>query len=439
MRVLLRSPFRVAAVRRSTQCSSSRLFQSQAQAEPEEQPWPYKRNGHIQNGYRNGASSKWTEKHIEADATKLAELPVVHSNTEWGTLEEIIVGTVGNPYVPEFTAEVKANSPDSIWQFYRDNAGKPFPEDHVNKAYHEIEEFVNILKAEGITVVRPDVTHGLEYTTPNFSSRQMYCCMPRDILTVIGEEIIEAPMAWRARFFEYLSYRPIIKDYFLRGAQWTTAPKPSMGDELYDLNYPIQSVEDRHKLAMSGKFVTTEFEPCFDAADFVRCGFDIFGQRSQVTNQFGIDWMRRHLKARDERYEVHQVSFTDPNPMHIDATFMPVKEGVFVSNPMRIPCQEMLNMAKKAGWDIVKPPIPRGAPNKEHPMWMSSNWISMNVLILDPKRVIVETEEVETQQFFRDLGFEVTTCNIRFANSLGGGFHCWTTDVRRQGEAKKYF
>ena len=62
----------------------------------------------------------------------------------------------------------------------------------------------------------------------------MYAAMPRDILVVIGNEIIEAPMAWRSRFFEYRAYRPLIKDYFRRGAKWTTAPKPTMSDELYD-------------------------------------------------------------------------------------------------------------------------------------------------------------------------------------------------------------
>lgn len=62
----------------------------------------------------------------------------------------------------------------------------------------------------------------------------MYAAMPRDILLVVGNEIIEAPMAWRARFFEYRAYRPIIKEYFNRGAKWTTAPKPTMADELYD-------------------------------------------------------------------------------------------------------------------------------------------------------------------------------------------------------------
>ena len=61
-----------------------------------------------------------------------------------------------------------------------------------------------------------------------------YAAMPRDILTVIGDEIIEAPMAWRSRFFEYRAYRRLIKDYFRRGAKWCTPPKPQMSDELYD-------------------------------------------------------------------------------------------------------------------------------------------------------------------------------------------------------------
>ena len=99
---------------------------------------------------------------------------------------------------------------------------------------------------------------------------------------VIGDEIIEAPMAWRSRFFEYRAYRPLIKEYFRRGAKWTTAPKPQMSEALYDQDYPMRTVSERHKLAKEGKFVTTEFEPCFDAADFIRAGKDIFVQRSQV-------------------------------------------------------------------------------------------------------------------------------------------------------------
>lgn len=114
------------------------------------------------------------------------------------------------------------------------------------------------------------------------------------------------------------------------GAKWSAGPKPMLSDDLYDYEYPIQNVEERHKLAFEGKFVTNEFEPTFDAADFIRCGKDIFVQRSQVTNYFGIEWMRRHL---GEEYRLHLLTFKDPNPMHIDATFntiAPGEETIFI-------------------------------------------------------------------------------------------------------------
>lgn len=100
---------------------------------------------------------------------------------------------------------------------------------------------------------------------------------------VFGNEIIEAPMSWRSRFFEYRSYRHLVREYFSQGAKWTSAPKPLMSDELYDQSYPIRDEEARQKLAREGKYITTEFEPCFDAADFYRVGKDIFAQRSHVS------------------------------------------------------------------------------------------------------------------------------------------------------------
>ena len=58
----------------------------------------------------------------------------------------------------------------------------------------------------------------------------------------------------------------------------------------------MRSFEDRQNLAAQGKFVTTEFEPCFDAADFIRAGKDIFGQRSQVLDGFFV-FLRRYCLA----------------------------------------------------------------------------------------------------------------------------------------------
>ena len=64
--------------------------------------------------------------------------------------------------------------------------------------------------------------------------------------------------------------------------------------------------------------------------------------------------MRRHLAKKGIR--LHLLSFKDPNPMHIDATFNIIGEGLVLSNPERKCLQ--LDQFIKAGWDVVKPPLP---------------------------------------------------------------------------------
>ena len=72
----------------------------------------------------------------------------------------------------------------------------------------------------------------------------------------------------------------------------------------------MKNVEDRHKLAAQGKFVTTEFEPCFDAADFIRAGRDIFAQRSQVCLIFSFSCFftrfDHFLFCQKKNLKVHQ-------------------------------------------------------------------------------------------------------------------------------------
>ena len=219
---------------------------------------------------------------IPSEAVAQALKSPVCAYNEWDPLEEVIVGCVENAHVPPLTVETMATLDDRNHDFFKANGGKLFPKESMDKARAEVENFCEVLRQEGVTVRRPQVVdHGKEYSTPDFTSTGMYAAMPRDILMVIGEEIIEAPMAWRSRFFEYRAYRPLLKEYFRQGAKWTTAPKPLMSDELYDFNY-TGNTEERTKLALTGKFVTTEFEPCFDAAEFIRAGRDIFVQRSHV-------------------------------------------------------------------------------------------------------------------------------------------------------------
>merc|ERR1719461_1885392 len=93
-------------------------------------------------------------------------------------------------------------------------------------------------------------------------------------------------------------------------------------------------------------------------------------------------------------------------------------------------------MFKKAGWKIVE--APRPVFPSDHPLWLSSKWLSMNVLMIDERRVLVEKSEIPTHRMFESLGIKPIPVSIRHANSFGGGFHCWTADIRRRGELQSY-
>lgn len=360
------------------------------------------------------------------------QLPVVNSYNEWDLLQEVIVGRVEDAAVPKFEATVKVGAPPKYWEFFQRYGGRPFPSELVEAAAKQLNEFCRVLEAEGVTVRRPDIIDFSQtYKTPDFEASGMYAAMPRDILIVVGNEIIEAPMAWRSRFFEYRAYRSLMKDYLQRGAKWTTAPKPLMSDELYDFEFAAKSPAKQEALIEQGQYVTTEFEPCFDAADIVRFGHDLFVQRSHVTNMMGITWLRRHL---ENQYRVHVIKFKDLNPMHIDASLVPLRPGLALVNPKRPPYQtELFN---KAGWDLIE-----AAPPTTPDYWklpIASKWISMNLLSLDTERVVVERQEEPTQRLLKDLGFKVIPVDFRHVYTFGGSFHCVTCDVRRDSKLEDY-
>ena len=52
-------------------------------------------------------------------------------------------------------------------------------------------------------MVRPRIEENKGFETPNFKVERMngWTC-PRDVITVVGNEIIEAPTPWRTRNFE---------------------------------------------------------------------------------------------------------------------------------------------------------------------------------------------------------------------------------------------
>jgi glycine amidinotransferase len=348
----------------------------------------------------------------------------VNSYNEWDPLEEVIVGTVEGASFPSWHTALEPVLPTHQRETFRQNAGKPFPAERIAAARKELEEFVHILECEGVKVRRPEAMDNLQsFTCLGWTSTGLYTAMPRDVLLVVGNEIIECPPAWRSRYFETCGYRPLLKEYFREGAKWTSAPKPELSDELYDYNWTEPEDDEPTRL------VITEFEPTFDAADFTRCGRDIFAQKSNVTNEFGIEWLRRHL---GDTYRIHVFEFNDPHPMHIDATLVPMAPGKLLINPERV-----LEVPKVfRGWDVFEAPKP--IMPDDHPLYMTSKWINMNILMLDEERVVVERQDEPMISALKSWGFKPVLCNFRNFNSFGGSFHCATLDVRRRGRLESY-
>ncbi|HEY8022864.1 MAG TPA: amidinotransferase, partial [Thermoanaerobaculia bacterium] len=85
------------------------------------------------------------------------ELPVVHCHNEWDPLEEVIVGVVDGACVPPWHVSLKATMPRDQWSFFRENGGKPFPPHLIDAARRELDGFVRLLEAEGVTVRRPEI------------------------------------------------------------------------------------------------------------------------------------------------------------------------------------------------------------------------------------------------------------------------------------------
>lgn len=215
----------------------------------------------------------------------------------------------------------------------------------------------------------------------------------------------------------------------MAGARWTSAPKPELRDELFEPDYRIP--KDGEPL----RYIINESEPVFDAADFVRCGRDIFVQRSNVTNGMGIEWLRRHLGAE---FKVHEIETTCRTPMHIDSTFMPLAPGKLLVNPDYINVDHLPRMFRS--WEVIVAPRPDPAGSSILKFCaMSSAWISVNVLMLDEERVIVEASQTSMIRTLKEHGFKPIPCAFSHYMPFGGSFHCATLDVRRRGGLQSYF
>lgn len=345
----------------------------------------------------------------------------VNSWNEWDPLREVIVGTAWGAHM------LSGRDPVTDEGGLQGLAGQPIPYDLVHRAEAQLRQFVSILETEGVTVRRPaPFDLSLETVTPFFSVPCGYNFMNvRDLVLIVGDEIIETASAAQSRYFETLAYRDLFKEYFRRGARWVSAPKPELSANSYNTRLVRKQSGLRQEL-------TSEYEPLFDAADFVRCGTDIFWQRGARTNRFGMEWLARHL---GDRFRFHEIQTKCEYSVHIDTTFVPIGPRRVLVNPQWI--GELPPVV--SDWEVLMAPEPEGKSELFSGIaYETSPFIAMNVFLLDDRRVFVDSQQKKLIRMLKDRGMTPIDIPFDFPPFLGGSFHCVTLDVRRDGHLQTY-
>jgi glycine amidinotransferase len=380
---------------------------------------------------------------------------VVNAWNEWDPLKRVILGRPEGTHIAGPEPGAYSHQPEGGYPL---GTYGPYPEEMVEEAREQMDNFEKILTDRGIIVdrveVHPAYLTGLgngtpDWTMPNFRSPSS----PRDLFMTVGNEIIEAPGTQRQRWWEYLNLRPIFERYFLEDPDflWSAAPKPRLTDESYERNYWYKyynewSDDEKRKRMEENRFNLTDKEPMWDGACAMRMGKDIFWYHSCVTNNAGIDWLKRYFGGKGLR--IHDIQFGTTEDVyyafHLDVIMMPLRPGLVIHNPTRpFVTEKALELLKMNDWEIVETVGPThnyeevldafGTPRR------GPNPIFMNALSLGPNTICVEAHETKYIDQLTDLGFEVVTVPYDLVVPFGGSLHCTTVDVYREGELEDYF
>ena len=346
----------------------------------------------------------------------------VWSCNEWDQLEEVIVGNPLNARFPTRDPSTQmAEFPDRpISEIPRG----PFPQYVIDETEEDLNEFAATLESCGVKVRRPDTwPHEETFSTINWESHGYYNYCPRDVLLVVGDQIIETPNVIRSRSQETFSYRSLLMEYWKSGAKWISAPKPMLLDSLFE-GVDLEKPTPRNN------------EPAFDAANVLRFGEDLIYLVSATGNEMGGQWLQSVL---GDKYRIHYLKDVYYGS-HIDSTLVALRPGLILANPSRLNDDTLPEILKQ--WKVIYSP-PMENTDRYDPEYLvnciGSDWIDMNCFSVSPDLVVVDHNQPTLIKVLEKEGLDVIPLKLRHSKLLGGGPHCVTLDVRRKGTLERYF
>ena len=267
------------------------------------------------------------------------------------------------------------------------------------EGFHEDETYSNVLdeqrenpstdqlKTEFEAFQKALEDNGVEVLIPEYIGKFMYDQLtPRDIATVIGNQIVFCNMAKRSRKYEIAGIFPLIRDF--------------TGDK------PVVNIAPVDCLLEGGDIMVDR-------------GRIIVGL-SQRTNMKGYEWL---LNTFTDRMEVIPVYLTDikkdENILHLDCAFNPVGENsalVYMDGIKPIP-----NFFEKE-YDLIK-------INKEEQQALATNVFSIS------KSLVIARDHPQSKRVVSEMrkrGIEVIEIPFDGAPATGGSFRCCTLPLIRE-------
>lgn len=368
----------------------------------------------------------------------------VNSHNEWDKLKEIIVGHA-EVQASLILSHLKSLSVGDLEKVEK-LSSQAYPQWLMDEIHEDLEELCNVLKKAGVKVYRPDTSHLKEiYTTPYFGARGEHIYNMRDLHLVVGDRVIEGSSQERHRYFEAMGLYQIWYTYLKEGGiRWISAPKPKLpGDHMI----PYYENGQRH-------FKLYEEEILFEPANTVRMGRDLLYLVSRSGNYLGAKWLKSIL---GDEYNIHTTEEIY-KASHIDSTVIALRPGLVLLCAERVDsqnCPKIFNKWEKVYFEDILPTPPETLEFHEkvrkkiyHELLelgvqtnlegLSSKWIGMNVLSLDPSTVIVDKRQVLLMKTLEK--YKMTPIPISFRHSyLMGGIHCSTLDTVRESRLESYF
>ncbi len=153
----------------------------------------------------------------------------VNSFTEWGKLEEVILGSHYQTRIENFDTSLELLFHDNFVRLKRKHPKESYTicKEFVEEREEDTAQVAELLTSLGVTVRRAEpITAVKPLVTPYWTGVTKACDNPRDQVLIVGDRIIETSCLLRNRYFENDLLKPVLYDYFRAGARWTCARGP---------------------------------------------------------------------------------------------------------------------------------------------------------------------------------------------------------------------